>query len=367
MAAQGVQKYFFFTKQRVSSDWKDLAYFLGFPDSEIRNIDGRNHDDMSRCMDMLHEWKRRRGNAATIEVLMEALSSVGLQSVLDGLKAKFPELTTQQVTLKQPLQETTGQSPSEHLHSRLQLLSLGQPHDQHNTRGQPTQDTTQPKQETTGQPSSEQPTSWRQPQQETSEKPPQDTTEPKQQSTGEQTSSDTSRQPQQETTGPPSTGGTSSVLESPPCSDYEGPKKLFIIHGGEDKDTLVEPLVHEIVDQGVPKEDVFYDKWSIEDAQSFKESIALAIQDRSCKLAVIVISEHMMKKHWPRKELEEFLKRGIRFFPIFYGVKPDDVRKEFSPMLADTRGVEIPRTGEAVDEILIAGTASKIRKIFQKP
>ncbi|KAI8506073.1 Nlrc4p [Branchiostoma belcheri] len=356
MAAKGVQKYFFFTKQRVSSDWKDLAFFLGFPDSEIRNIDGRNRDDMSRCMDMLQEWKRRKGNAATIEVLMEALSSAGLQSVLHGLKANFPELTTQQVTLTQPLQETTGQSPSEHLHSRLQLLSLGQPHDQHNTRGQPTQDTTQPKQETTGQPSSEQPTSWRQPQQETAEQlPPQDTTEPKQQSTGEQTSSDTSRQPQQETTG----------LSS--CSDYEGgTKKLFIIHGGEDRDTLVEPLAHEIVDQGVPKESVFYNEWSIEDVQSVKESIALAIQDRSCKLAVIVFSEHMMKKHWPRKELEEFLKRGIRFFPIFYGVKPDDVRKEFSPMVADTQGVEIPRTGEAVDEILIAGTASKIRKILQK-
>ncbi|XP_078665429.1 uncharacterized protein LOC144907894 [Branchiostoma floridae x Branchiostoma belcheri] len=365
MAAKGVQKYFFFTKQRVSSDWKDLAFFLGFPGSEIRNIDGRNRDDMSRCMDMLQEWKRGKGNAATIEVLMEALSSAGLQSVLHGLKANFPELTTQQVTLKQPLQETTGQSPSEHLHSRLQQLSLEQPHDQHNTRGQPTQDTTQPKQEMTGQPSSEQPTSWRQPQQETAEQPPQDITEPKQQSTSEQTSSDTSRQPQQETTGPSSTGGT-SVLDSSACSDYEGPKKLFIIHGGEDKDTLVEPLAHEIVDQGVPKENVFCDEWSIEHAQSIKESIALAIQNRSCKLAVIVISEHMMKKHWPRKELEEFLKRGVRFFPIFYGVKPDDVRKEYSPTLADTQGVEIPRTGELVDEILIAGTASKIRKTFQK-
>ncbi|XP_066269402.1 probable 2' cyclic ADP-D-ribose synthase TcpB [Branchiostoma lanceolatum] len=146
---------------------------------------------------------------------------------------------------------------------------------------------------------------------------------------------------------------------------FSGPKKLFIVHGGEDKDTLVEPLAHEIVDQGVPKENVFYDEWSIEHVTSIKESIALATQDRSCKLAVIVVSEDMMKKYWPKKEFEEFLKRDIRFFPIFYGVNLADVRKNYSPTLADTRGVEIPRTGDRVDDNTIAGTASTIRKILR--
>ncbi|XP_035658799.1 A disintegrin and metalloproteinase with thrombospondin motifs 19-like [Branchiostoma floridae] len=146
---------------------------------------------------------------------------------------------------------------------------------------------------------------------------------------------------------------------------FSTPKKLFIVHGGEDKYSLVEPLVREIVDQGFPKKHVFYDKWSIGFTQGIKETISSAIHDNSCKLAVIVISEDMEKKYWPRKEFEEFLKQGKAFFPIFYGVSPSEVRQRYSPTLADTRGVEVPRTGERVDDIWIAGTASQIRKILQ--
>ncbi|KAI8489983.1 Guanylate-binding protein 6 [Branchiostoma belcheri] len=83
---QGVRKYFFFVKERVSSDWKDLAFHLGFEQPDIDNIDGRNRDDKSRCMDLLEEWLKRNGEKPTIEVLMEALSEANLQSVVDGLK-----------------------------------------------------------------------------------------------------------------------------------------------------------------------------------------------------------------------------------------------------------------------------------------
>ncbi|KAI8513951.1 positive regulation of extrinsic apoptotic signaling pathway via death domain receptors protein [Branchiostoma belcheri] len=84
----GVGEYFYFIKENVSSNWKDLAHHLGFKWADIENIaaaDG-NNDDKSRCMDMLQEWKTKKGDAATIEVLMEALSEAGLQSVVDGLK-----------------------------------------------------------------------------------------------------------------------------------------------------------------------------------------------------------------------------------------------------------------------------------------
>ncbi|KAI8494515.1 positive regulation of extrinsic apoptotic signaling pathway via death domain receptors protein [Branchiostoma belcheri] len=81
-----VGKYFFFIKENVSTDWKDLAFHLGFLDPDIRNIEGKqaNLDDKSRCMDMLREWQKRGGNSATKEVLTEALSNAGLQRVVDG-------------------------------------------------------------------------------------------------------------------------------------------------------------------------------------------------------------------------------------------------------------------------------------------
>ncbi|XP_078585293.1 uncharacterized protein LOC144867291 [Branchiostoma floridae x Branchiostoma japonicum] len=119
----GIQKCFFYIKQEVTSDWKDLAFFLGIGDSCIRNIEGRNRDDRSRCWDMLQEWATANGADATIEVLMEALSNAGLRSVADGLKA---ELATEQRTQPpnegqpsrrqpqsgQPLQGITGQLPT---------------------------------------------------------------------------------------------------------------------------------------------------------------------------------------------------------------------------------------------------------------
>ncbi|XP_066268350.1 NLR family CARD domain-containing protein 4-like [Branchiostoma lanceolatum] len=82
----GVRSYFFSIKEKVSSDWKDLAFHLGFEQPDIDNIDGRNRDDKSRCMDLLEEWLKRNGERATIGVLMEALSEANLQSVVDGLR-----------------------------------------------------------------------------------------------------------------------------------------------------------------------------------------------------------------------------------------------------------------------------------------
>ncbi|XP_078598216.1 NLR family CARD domain-containing protein 4-like [Branchiostoma floridae x Branchiostoma japonicum] len=88
----GVRKYFYYTKEKVSSDWKDLAFHLGFEQPNIDNIEGRNRDDKSRCMDLLEEWLKRNGERATIEVLMEALSEANLQSVVDGLRRKLQEV-----------------------------------------------------------------------------------------------------------------------------------------------------------------------------------------------------------------------------------------------------------------------------------
>ncbi|XP_019644796.1 PREDICTED: p53-induced death domain-containing protein 1-like [Branchiostoma belcheri] len=88
----GVRKYFFFIKDNVSSNWKDLSFHLGFNAADEDNIAGRNRDDKSRCMDMLQDWQKREGNKATIEVLIDALENANLRLVVDGLRDEFPEL-----------------------------------------------------------------------------------------------------------------------------------------------------------------------------------------------------------------------------------------------------------------------------------
>ncbi|XP_035695734.1 microtubule-associated protein 1A-like [Branchiostoma floridae] len=96
MSAQGVESYFIFIKNRVSADWKDLAWCLGFRRPDIDNIDTKHRDDKSRCMDLLQEWHKLKGNAATIHVLMEALQDAELQHVVDSLKDKYNELKEEQ-------------------------------------------------------------------------------------------------------------------------------------------------------------------------------------------------------------------------------------------------------------------------------
>eukprot|EP00058_Branchiostoma_floridae_P002778 XP_002588266.1 hypothetical protein BRAFLDRAFT_86714 [Branchiostoma floridae] len=90
----GVHKYFYYIKEKVSSDWKDLAFHLGFEQPDIDNIEGRNRDDKSRCMDLLEEWLKRNGERATIEVLMEALTEANLQSVVDGIRKELLEVAS---------------------------------------------------------------------------------------------------------------------------------------------------------------------------------------------------------------------------------------------------------------------------------
>ncbi|XP_066268817.1 uncharacterized protein [Branchiostoma lanceolatum] len=89
MAAKGVGEYFHFLKEAVSTKWEDLAFFLNFKTTAVRNIKRRNDDDMSRCKDMLEIWEERDGDKATMDVLMKALSKAGLGKVRDDLKKEI--------------------------------------------------------------------------------------------------------------------------------------------------------------------------------------------------------------------------------------------------------------------------------------
>ncbi|XP_035677368.1 uncharacterized protein LOC118416379 [Branchiostoma floridae] len=108
-AMEGIAKYFFFIMDEVSSDWRKLAFLLGFGRSERENINERNRDDKHRCMDLLEEWHNRIGREATVEVLMEALSEANLQRIVDSLKNKYPELRSSAPVL--PVRAELGMVP----------------------------------------------------------------------------------------------------------------------------------------------------------------------------------------------------------------------------------------------------------------
>ncbi|XP_078661152.1 E3 ubiquitin-protein ligase TRIM32-like [Branchiostoma floridae x Branchiostoma belcheri] len=133
MSRQDVGRFFIFIKNRVSSDWKDLAWCLGFETPDIKNIIGKEHDDKSRCLELLQEWHKRKGNAATIHVLMEALQEAELQLVVDSLKDKYPELkekpnsSKQLLTAKQPMEGACGSQQKHPVQTMSDQHSMDKP------------------------------------------------------------------------------------------------------------------------------------------------------------------------------------------------------------------------------------------------
>ncbi|XP_066271903.1 ankyrin-1-like [Branchiostoma lanceolatum] len=117
--SKGVERCFYFIKENVSIDWIDLAIHLGIKGADIRNIAGRNPDDKSRCFDLLWEWQKREGDAATAEVLMEALSEAELQSVVDGMRNKFPDIVAEK-----PRVGDTSKCSQRNLQDKTQLSCL---------------------------------------------------------------------------------------------------------------------------------------------------------------------------------------------------------------------------------------------------
>ncbi|XP_078702593.1 uncharacterized protein LOC144928265 [Branchiostoma floridae x Branchiostoma belcheri] len=86
-SSEDVRRHFFFVRENVSVHWRDLAHLLDFTRSDIDTIQYKqaNRDAKDCCMDMLEQWRTRRGNAATLQVLLQALTEAGLQDTVDQL------------------------------------------------------------------------------------------------------------------------------------------------------------------------------------------------------------------------------------------------------------------------------------------
>ncbi|XP_078620263.1 uncharacterized protein LOC144887137 [Branchiostoma floridae x Branchiostoma japonicum] len=88
--SEDVRRHFYFIKENVSTDWRDVAHLLGFtrPDIDAIQYKQTNRDAKDCCMDMLGAWRRREGNNATLQELLRALAEAGLQDIVDQLNTK---------------------------------------------------------------------------------------------------------------------------------------------------------------------------------------------------------------------------------------------------------------------------------------
>lgn len=92
----------------------------------------------------------------------------------------------------------------------------------------------------------------------------------------------------------------------------------FISHAGEDKE-FVRSLLQAIEEAKVP---AFFDDDMTVGTSSVDEMKSRAAE---ADHAVVVLSRPFLTKEWPMKELNIFLDKKIKIYPLYYGITPDDL------------------------------------------
>lgn len=69
-------------------NWKMLGQCLGILEGAIKNIDMEHHHVVEKGMAMFAEWKRCKGEGATVRVLREALEKTGRRDLSERVRGK---------------------------------------------------------------------------------------------------------------------------------------------------------------------------------------------------------------------------------------------------------------------------------------
>jgi len=98
---------------------------------------------------------------------------------------------------------------------------------------------------------------------------------------------------------------------------------VFINHRGSDvKNTLASHIYYRLKEQGLR---VFLDKHELQKGVKVKPQIEEAIQ--TAPLHIAVLSPRYAESSWCLNELVLMLESRKRILPVFYGVKPSDLRR----------------------------------------
>ena len=78
----------------LGSNWRKLGNSLGVSEQQLEYINKRNEGENDKGKDMLDEWKRTSGDAATLEALQEALKKAEMDDLLPDVVAGTHSMVT---------------------------------------------------------------------------------------------------------------------------------------------------------------------------------------------------------------------------------------------------------------------------------
>jgi hypothetical protein len=125
---------------------------------------------------------------------------------------------------------------------------------------------------------------------------------------------------------------------------------LFISHASEDKEPVVRPLAHRLVQQHLT---VWYDEYELKLGDSLRQTIDRGLAES--QFGVVILSPAFFAKNWPQYELDGLVTRenlgGTKIvLPIWHGVNADFIAR-YSPTLAGRYAVS---TEEGLDRVVAA-------------
>ncbi|XP_035692732.1 uncharacterized protein LOC118427204 [Branchiostoma floridae] len=133
--------------------------------------------------------------------------------------------------------------------------------------------------------------------------------------------------------------------------------RVFVIHAGEDKESVVRPLVATLQQQGLAEKDIFFDDVSIRPGEVIRDRIISTLSSQSLELAVVVVSTSFLNKpYWPKLEYETCLKNNKRIFPIWVDANEDNFKAfselvgKYSPTLKQMSARRVQRD-DVTDEL----------------
>ena len=91
----------------LGSNWRKLGNSLGVSEQQLEYINKRNEGENDKGKDMLDEWKRTSGDAATLEALQEAVKKAGMDDLLPDVVAGTHSMITKS---KQTVRHETMQT-----------------------------------------------------------------------------------------------------------------------------------------------------------------------------------------------------------------------------------------------------------------
>lgn len=110
---------------------------------------------------------------------------------------------------------------------------------------------------------------------------------------------------------------------------------VFISHASEDKDDIVRPLAHALLELGVA---VWYDEFVLGIGDKLRRKIDAGL--RQSRFGVVILSPAFFAKGWPQYELDGLVTREVAsggqvILPVWHNVGPAEVM-DYSPALAGT-------------------------------